>query len=346
MITRRLFTLALTAAVAFAASPGSFAQQRKLTVVMPFAAGISFYPVYVAAEKGFFKEENLDVQIVVANDPSAAIQQLSTGNADVAVSTPGSMMIAVERGAKLKSVYITYQNSPFRLTVPEESSIKTLAALKGKTVGVPSLSVGSDLARAMLEEVGLDKNSYKVLEVGRAATALLALKNGAVDAYVAGPSDRIGLAHRGQKLRDLTPPKYQSLFDDPVIFQTQFIEKNPKIVAAIGRALAKASVWSAVAPDSAIELIGRRFPGEIQNREYAQRLMAEMLRLYTLPATADGKWGYNDPAGWQLTMEVLVKGGNLKAPLNVKELFTNEFLDAFNAFDAKAVQSNATQSKK
>lgn len=348
-VPRRTWTaLALVALASVLAAPQVQAQAKmqKLKLINPFNAGISFFPVYVAAELGYFKDENLDVSIVIGEGSGNAIQQLVTGNVDVALASPSPMLAAIARGVKLKSVYVTYQRNPFRLAVPEASPIKSVAELRGKTIGVSSLTGGGvGMTRTMLTEAGLERGSYKLLEVGRVATGMVALQNGTIDAYVAGPSDYIAMENRGLKQRDLVLPKYQTLFDDPVIFQASFVEKNPDVVVGVGRALAKASVWAQANPEGAISLIGRRFAAEAQNRDYAKPFMAEILKLYAPPAGSGGKWGYNDPAAWQLTTDVLVKEGEIKTAIDPKAVYTNEFIDRFNDFDKNAIATEARQFK-
>src|ERR1051325_10231965 len=101
MLPRILAALAVSALALLATSPESRAQpERRLTLVNPFNAGISFYPTYVAAERGFFKDEKLDVQIVIADASSGAGKDRPPANAAAAVTVPSATLGAAAQGPR------------------------------------------------------------------------------------------------------------------------------------------------------------------------------------------------------------------------------------------------------
>src|SRR5918994_969279 len=88
-------------------------ETTRLTVVIPFPSGAVFYPLFVAKENGYFAEEGIEVTVEPVDGSGATIQQLSAGQAQVAVPSPGPFMQAVARGEKLRSVYTLYQSNVF-----------------------------------------------------------------------------------------------------------------------------------------------------------------------------------------------------------------------------------------
>src|ERR1700676_179076 len=93
------------------------------------------WPFYVAARKGFFASEDLDVEINFAQSGPAVAQQLTGGAFDVALSIGNDNAIhAIDKGAPLAIVRIIGNTAPYALIAKPE--LKTIADLKGKTISV------------------------------------------------------------------------------------------------------------------------------------------------------------------------------------------------------------------
>src|SRR5690606_40198725 len=98
--------------------------------------------------KGFFKEEGLTVEPVIITGGAAAIPQIKNSSLDIAQTNYVSTFAAVERGEKIKLVADMYQagENTFNIMVPNDSDIKTVADLKGKTILVNNLRNVATLA--------------------------------------------------------------------------------------------------------------------------------------------------------------------------------------------------------
>src|SRR5690606_38719024 len=87
--------------------------------------------LYVANEKGFFKEEGLTVQPTTITGGAAALPQIESGALDISQTNYVSTFAAVSQGKKVKLVADMYQAAPntFNLMVPKDSPIQTVADL-------------------------------------------------------------------------------------------------------------------------------------------------------------------------------------------------------------------------
>src|SRR5258706_7662104 len=128
--------------------------------------------------EGFWKAEGLDVEVVGLSGATAGIQQVASGQVDFATVGGDALLIARAKGLKVKAVYTYARKSIYRIVVPEDESVKTLADFKGKTLGTPDMSAGSvPYARAALSSAGVDpQNGVKWLSVGIGGRAANALK--------------------------------------------------------------------------------------------------------------------------------------------------------------------------
>jgi len=134
----------------------------------------------VARERGYYRQEGLDVQLVVM--PSAlGTQALLGGN--VKFSTAGGAgLLPILRGAPVRFMFTTFSRPMFWLYA--RSDIRSVESLKGKKVGVSSLGSGPDsLLREILKKNGLDGGrDVVIMPVGSGTGRFFALQAGSVDA--------------------------------------------------------------------------------------------------------------------------------------------------------------------
>jgi NitT/TauT family transport system substrate-binding protein len=109
---------------------------------------------------------------------------------------------------------------------------------------------------------------------------------------------------------------------------------DPELIVRFGRALAQGADWLHANPDKALDLICKEFPEECEDRKFAEALLDAVIELETLPPGADGQWGYTDVEAIQEFADLLFEEGELQQEADVSEMFTNEFVPDFNAFQA------------
>jgi NitT/TauT family transport system substrate-binding protein len=129
-------------------------------------------PLYLGVEKGFFKEEGLDVKPVLAQSGNEIITALLSGDFDFGFIgfVPG--MAAVSKGLPLKIVATGDTGAKSddeewtQIVVGKDSAIRDVKDLQGKTIAVNALKgVGEVVIKAALEKRGVDPNSIELLEV-------------------------------------------------------------------------------------------------------------------------------------------------------------------------------------
>src|SRR5580693_4145285 len=140
------------------------------------------WPFYVAAGKGFFAGEDLDVEINFAQSGPAVAQQLTAGSFDVALSIGNDNAIhAIDKGAPLAIVRIIGNTAPYALI--GKAGLKAIADLKGKTISVGQVNdVTTVYFERMAAANGLQRSDYDEFVAGVAAARYAALKAGVADA--------------------------------------------------------------------------------------------------------------------------------------------------------------------
>ncbi len=157
-------------------------------VAVPDAA-----PIQIALDKGFFKEEGLDVKISVEVGGAAATPKLVAGQLDAMLGNYVALFLAQQAGAgKFKVVADSYQAAPDNfviMTKGDNASINTAADLAGKKIAVNTLNaIGTLAVTATAKVAGVtinEKEQYVAMPLPEMGAAL---ETGTVDAiWVAEP---------------------------------------------------------------------------------------------------------------------------------------------------------------
>ncbi len=199
---------------------------------------LSYLSAGVAAQRGFFKEEGLDVEIVRMN-ANVAMSSLIAGEVDYTMIF-ASVIRAAMRGIPLKVIAVLIDSPPYAFIA--RPGIAGMKALKGKTVGIGVYGSSNDIiARMMLERSGIDPDKEaKLVAFGSDGARFAALKEGLVDAaIIAPPADA-----QARKLGLSVLARANDLFKFPHIglgTSGKKLKENPQEVVRVIRAFIKAN---------------------------------------------------------------------------------------------------------
>ena len=118
-------------------------------------------------DKGFFKAHKIDMKYIPGAGGGSAIRNMLSGAADVAFTDPASFYLALDKGERLVAIYNIYPQNVFNVVSPVERGIKKAEDLKGKTIGVYSLSSGTrQNLQVLLHQVGLSEKDVTIKVTG------------------------------------------------------------------------------------------------------------------------------------------------------------------------------------
>lgn len=120
--------LALTATAAMA--------QDKLSLQLKWVPQAQFAGYFVAKAKGFYAEENLDVELLSGGPNISVPQVMAGGGADIAVEWMASALVAREKGVPLVNIAQPFAKSALMMICPTDTGVKSEADFPGKTLGV------------------------------------------------------------------------------------------------------------------------------------------------------------------------------------------------------------------
>jgi putative hydroxymethylpyrimidine transport system substrate-binding protein len=183
-MTRRLLAI-LVAAMSLALAQPALAQSRdKLTLLLDWFVNPDHAPILVAKERGIFAKHGLDIEIVEPSDPSAPPRLIAAGQGDLAISYQPSFTRAVKNGIPVIRVGTLIATPLNTLTVLADGPIKTLADLRGKTVGYSGSGIHDMMLKTMLKSVGMTEKDITLVNVNFSLS--IALVSGRADAIIGG----------------------------------------------------------------------------------------------------------------------------------------------------------------
>jgi NitT/TauT family transport system substrate-binding protein len=357
---RRFLTIALLGAgLATLAATAGFSQDKPLKKVV-FAVTTRDISVGHAAHSslpqalGFWKDEGLDVLVTSVEGSAAGLQQLGAGNVNLVSIGPEEIVIGREKGVKIKGFYVQARQTIYRIVVPDDSPIKTVADLKGKTVGVPSLASGSvPFARALIASVGVDPDKdVKFLAVGTGAPGRLALENKQVDALALWDALQASLENSGMTVRRLDTPFVKDMIGQTLAARDDTLAENPSIAVGFARGVAKATVFALANPEAAIRIHWKMYRQTRPQAVAEARAMQEAIRIFNsrfelqrVDIRDDKRFGFASPAQWERLQTILKEQKIVSGTVPVAELYTGALIDEINRFDQAAIVKMAKDYK-
>src|SRR5881394_2063743 len=213
-------------------------------------------PIFTAVEKGFFKEEGLEVSLVKCEWANYK-DVLALGGFDITHHLVMYFLKPIEQGLDVKFTAGIHKGC-LRVQASTKGNIRTVQDLRGKRIGVPGMGTPPFIfANRVLGANGIDASkdiSWRVFPAGELG---LALDKGEVDAVA--DSEPIGsLLLADGKVRNVADQAadmpYKEEYCCAVIVNGKYLAANPKNTAAATRALLKAAKWVETNPRAAAEL--------------------------------------------------------------------------------------------
>ena len=304
--------LMISALALMAATAGGMAQAAdSVKLQLKWVTQAQFAGYYVAAEKGFYSDEDLDVTIMPGGPDIAPPQVMAGGGADVMVDWLPSALAAREKGLPLVNIAQPFKSSGMMLTCLKESGVASPADFKGKTLGVwfggneyPFLSWMATLG---LPTTG-GADGVEVLKQGFNVDPLLQKQAACISTMTYNEYWQV--IDAGIKPEDLVTFKYEdegvaTLEDGLYVLEENL--KDPafedKMVRFV-RASMKGWKYAEENPDEAAMIVLDNDETGAQTEEHQKRMMGEVAKL-----TA-GSNGALDPADYDRTVKILLAGGS------------------------------------
>jgi ABC-type nitrate/sulfonate/bicarbonate transport system substrate-binding protein len=295
-------------APAASAAPVKPAALEPLSAMQISVSG-NYLPFYIVDKKGFYAQHGLELERVVTDSPTKAVQAISAASVDLAFVSPDAAILAIEQGAPLAIVAGGQNSIPYSLIA--QPSIRTFGDLRGKDIGVSNLTSGPTLIlRKMMAGNGLNDGDYDLVPAGGTAERFAAIKSGVVAAgLLLQPEDLTLMAEGFNRVGLATDyvPRFQWVA--VVVHKSWLRDHEDKLVRAL-RALNEAYRWvyDPRNRDEAIAILmeATRTTPELARQTY--ELYVDRLKIWPLASELDD-------AAMRGVIELMGEMNQLRAPL-------------------------------
>ncbi len=296
---------------------------------------LTYLPTTLAEELGYYEEEGIDVDLQDLQGGSKALTAMIGGSTDV---TSGYYEHTIQMQAKnqpVKAFVNMNLSSGLALVVAEKNkdSIKSIADLEGKNVGVTSPGSSTDMfVKYLLSENGMGLDAASVSAIGAGSSAVAAVEQGQVDAAVMLEPDITVLEKRlGTEptvIEDVrTPEGLKEVFgtdawpSSSLYATSDWLEQNPEAAQKLAAAIKKTLQFIA---DHSGEEIAAEMPESFAGGDPAQ--YAQVIDEMKVALSKDGVF---TEAGVEAVLETqrVANPEVGDAEINLEETYTNEFVE-------------------
>ncbi len=286
-----------------------------------YIPNIQFAPLYVAIEKGYFREADIEVEFDYSFETDA-VALVGANELQFAVVSGEQVLLARAQGLPVVYVAAWYQQYPVAVVSKAEQGILTPADLKGKKIGLPGLYGANYIGlEALLFSAGLNDADVTLDSIGfNQVEALATDQEQAVSVYVA--NEPVQLRARGYELNEIRVADHVHLASNGLITNEKTIAENPALVRRMVKALIQGMEGTIANPDEAYELSKAHVPNLAEADEAVQKeVLVRSIDLWKAE-----RLGFSDAQSWQNMQDTLLKMGLLEGALDLDQAFTNEFV--------------------
>ena len=323
----RKFALVLLAiALALSACSGNRApngsgELTKISLPMGYIPNIQFAPMYVAIEKGYFREAGIDLELDYKFETDG-VALVGAGDLPFAVVSGEQVLLARAQGLPVTYVAAWYQQYPVSVVAKSELEVLIPQDLKGKKIGLPGLFGANYVGlRALLFEAKMSESDVTLDSIGFNQVELLATgEQDIVVGYTA--NEPIQLRARGIPVTEIRVADYVQLASNGILASEKVISENPDLVRGFVGAFLKGLADTIANPDEAFEMSKAHIPNFADLDAGVQK---------DVLATSIEQWkaerlGYSDPQAWENMQSVLLQMGLITQPMDLSKAYTNEFV--------------------
>ena len=308
-----------------ASKSGKGDKLEKVTLVLDYTPNTNHTGIYLAKEKGYYKDQGIDLEIIQPSD-SDSVTLVASDKAQFGVSYQEDVTYALTREKDplpVKAIATIIQHNTSGFAAPVEKNIKTAKDFEGKTYGGWGSPSEEAIIKLAMEKQGADFNKLKRVDIGKDDYFTATKKN--IDfAWVFDAWTGVEARLKNVKLdyipiKDIDPAL--DYYTPILITNNKTIKENPELVKKFMAATSKGYEEAIKDPSGAADILSKAVPELDKNLvKTSQEYLA---KLYKDDAQ---KWGQMKAEVWKNYAKFMQDNGLIKKALNVDEAFTNEFL--------------------
>lgn len=312
--------LALSACSRFR-SADETGELTQIRLPMGYVPNVQFAPMYVAIEKGYFRDAGLEVELDYKFETDG-VALVGSGDLPFAVVSGEQVLLARAQGLPVVYVAAWYQQYPVSVVAKSELQVLIPQDLTGKKIGLPGLYGANYIGlRALLFEAKMSESDVTLDSIGFNQVELLAAgQQDVIVGYTA--NEPIQLRARGIPVTEIRVSDYVHLASNGILASEKVIAEDPQLVRAFVGAFLKGLADTIADPDEAFELSRAHIPNFADlDADVQKQVLAISIEQWKAE-----RLGYSDPQAWDNMRNVLLEMGLVTEELDLSKAFTNEFI--------------------
>jgi len=316
---------ALTA-LAMLAAPSIALAQDAVTFRLNWYMGGLHVPFYYGKERGFYKEEGIDLTINEGRGSANTVQVVAAGSDTFGLADSSSVIATAARGAEVKSVMSLLNSTGFSVVSLASAGIKTPKDLEGKKFAVSPGDPLGQLFRALAAHNKLDMSKITFVQVDPAAKVVSVLEK-RVDALLGGADDQFFLIkYRGEEPAALRFADHgANIVGMTILTQEATIKNKADLVRRFVKATARSWEEAKKNPEAAVDATMKIKP-DLNRASQLDQLKVD-IELLDSP-NSKGRIGWGDQKDWDQTIALLRQYRDVQTDKPWTAFHTNEFLPA------------------
>ncbi len=318
--------------VAGAAGAGQAAEMDKVKVRLDWLIRGNHAMFFVAKEKGYFKAENIDVQVIHKGNGSLNTMTLVGSNQyDFGFGDLPTLAVARSKGVPVVALVVVNQRSPLALVSLKGSGIRRPKDVEGKVFGVQPSGSTYIFYQALMGANKVDRK--KVTEATIPVpyeNFLLTKKVQGIPGYIDAEIPELEAKAGGPGSLDIVlgADFGYDLLGSGMLTSDKMIKERPDLVRRFTRAYLRAFQDVVRNPREAVAILAKDNPEVVEKKDVMlEQLGADIKHTFTSEDTKAHGLGWNPPRKWQVTHDTLLRLNVIEKAVNpVTALYSNDFL--------------------
>ncbi|MGI6124962.1 MAG: ABC transporter substrate-binding protein [Acetivibrionales bacterium] len=296
---------------------------KKVTFVLDWAPNTNHTGIYVAKEKGFYKEQGLDVEIIQPQEGSSDTI-VAAGTAQFGISYQEGVTFARASGVPLVSIAAVIQHNTSGFASLKDKNILSPKDFEGKKYGGWGSDIEVATIKYLMEQAGADFSKVEIITTGD-ADFFQASASGQIDfAWIFEGWAGIEAKQKGMELNYIDLGKEAAVFDyyTPVIITNEkILSEDKELVESFMKATIKGYEFAIEKPEEAADILVAEVP------ELNKELVVTSQKFLSARYKEDAdKWGLQKQEVWQRYTDWMFENGFISEAIDVSKAYTNEFI--------------------
>jgi len=303
---------------------------EKVSLQLQWLDQFQFAGYYMAKEKGFYEDANLDVEIKKFSYSTKTVEDVLSGRTTYGIDR-SNLIYLYSQGREISLLSSSFQSSPYVLIALKSSSIKSIEDFRGKTLMLKENDIDSASIYAMINSHKANRNNMKFK---KHTFNLEELIDGRVDLYAGYSSNEpYALKKREIPFKIFSPKDRGFDFYSDLLFTSQEESRNhPKRVEKFIRASIKGWEYAFSHIEESVDIILKKYNSTKKTRE---ALLFEARELKKLAYTDKGVLGIIDKNKIERILDIYRVMGLAKGDVNLDELIFSNKKRLFTAEEEK-----------